>query len=82
MVYLTHPQHTTSTKVSQAENRSGRLGMQFPHDFAEAALDEDDTLHLGALADDLVLADVEILRQAARQGLQVHVSHVCQETWP
>lgn len=55
--------------------------MQFPHDFAEAALHEDDAFHLSALADDLVLADVEILRQAARHGLQVHVSHVCQETW-
>jgi len=55
--------------------------MQFPHDFAKAALDEDDAFNLGTLADDLVLADVEILRQAARQGLQVHVSHVCQETW-
>ena len=55
--------------------------MQFPHDFAKAALDEDDAFHLGTLSDDLVLADVEILRQAARQGLQVHVSHVCQETW-
>lgn len=55
--------------------------MQFPHDFAKAALDEDDAFHLGPLADDLVLADVEILRQAAGHGLQVHVSHVCQETW-
>ena len=55
--------------------------MEFPHDLAEAALHEDDPFHLGALADDLVLPDVGVLRQRGRHGLEVHVSHVGQKTW-
>ena len=39
----------------------GVLGVQLPDHLAEAALHEDDAVHLPALADDLVLADVMLL---------------------